>query len=90
MPPVKVKLFAPSQDKEMTFRLELTLAELKRRSIEPELIDTDSSAGAALQELYGVMRYPSLVVTMDDGREVRSWHGQIPPAEEIQGAMGSL
>ena len=48
------------------------------------LVDADSREGIAICELYDVLQRPSVVVTDDDGKEIQSWHGQIPAVPDVR------
>ncbi len=43
-----------------------------------ELIEADSREGQVVSRLYGVVEYPALVVTQDDGRLVAIWQEKLP------------
>jgi hypothetical protein len=87
---MKVKLFSKSSSAEVALQTKSAYLMLSTHKIEPELIDVDTAEGAVEQELYGVMSYPTVVVTTDDGGEVASWHGKVPPAEDIRYTMGHI
>lgn len=42
-------------------------------------VNIDTRDGAALASLYDVVRYPSLIVTTDDGVIQRCWMGDVLP-----------
>ena len=87
---MKVKLFSKSSNAEVAIQTKTAYRLLSTHKIEPELIDVDTPEGSMQQELYGVMSYPTVIVTTDDGGEIASWHGKIPPAEDIRYAMGHI
>ncbi|MEM6997682.1 MAG: hypothetical protein AAF413_02095 [Patescibacteria group bacterium] len=43
-----------------------------------ELVDVNSRDGDGLARLYGIQKYPSVIVTAVDGTLVRSWFGGLP------------
>jgi HEAT repeat protein len=87
---VKVKLFTKSSNAEVRAQVKMALRDLRSQRVEPEVVDVDTPEGATDQELYGVVTYPTVVVVTDDGREVASWHGQVPRAEDIRYALGHI
>ena len=50
-----------------------------------EVLDVDQPDGIAMAQLYGVMRYPSLLVLREDGTLIQNWEGDdaLPRLEEI-------
>jgi hypothetical protein len=50
-----------------------------------EVLDVEQEDGTAMAKLYGMMRYPSLMVLRDDGSMVQSWEGEseLPRPEDI-------
>jgi hypothetical protein len=42
-------------------------------------VDVDSSEGMALSQLYDVVRYPTIVATDNQGRELQRWDGDMLP-----------
>lgn len=44
-----------------------------------EVLNVDSREGGATATLYDVMQYPALVVTRDDGSELKRWEGETLP-----------
>jgi hypothetical protein len=48
------------------------------------LMDIDSREGAAEASLYGITRYPALIVTAYDGRVIQQWEGMpLPLIDEV-------
>lgn len=87
---MEVKLFTKSSDDEVRIQVRRVVRELRSERVEPHLIDVDTPDGAAVQELYGVVSYPTIVVTTDDGREVAAWHGSVPAVTDIRYALGHI
>ncbi len=50
-----------------------------------ELLDVEQEDGTAMAKLYGIVRYPSLLVLRDDGLMIQSWEGEaeLPRPEDI-------
>ena len=50
-----------------------------------EVLDVDQPDGIAMAKLYGVMRYPSLLVLSEDGSLIQNWEGDdaLPRLDEI-------
>lgn len=49
-----------------------------------ELLSTETTEGSAMAELYGIMDYPAIVVTTDDGKMQKLWQGQqLPLVDEV-------
>ena len=47
-------------------------------------IDPDSPKGVSLCELYGVVEYPTVVATSEDGQMRNSWRGlPLPTIDEV-------
>lgn len=53
-------------------------------------IDPDSALGASRASAYGIMAYPGLVVTDENGQYIHSWSGDLPLADELMGYIFSL
>lgn len=49
-----------------------------------EYLNVDEVEGLAEAAFYGVLSTPSIIVTEDDGREIKAWHGEVP----VQGDIG--
>lgn len=58
--------------------------ELLANSVNVEYHNVDEVDGLAEAAFYGVLSTPSIIVTEEDGKEIRSWHGEIPGQGEIQ------
>ena len=51
---------------------------------ELELVDVDSRSGTEIAKLYGVVRYPALLVMGDDGSAIDMWQGTpLPASSEV-------
>ena len=50
-----------------------------------QMLDVDQPDGTALAKLYGVVRYPSIMVIKEDGGVIESWDGEseLPRIEDI-------
>lgn len=44
-----------------------------------EVLNVDGRDGGAMASLYDVMQYPAIVVTRNDGSEVKRWEGEALP-----------
>jgi hypothetical protein len=56
----------------------------RRTGHELEVIDPDSRRGADLCEVYGVVEYPSIIATSDDGQMRNLWRGlPLPLIDEV-------
>lgn len=54
-----------------------------------ELIDLNTRDGASTAALYGIVRYPSVLVTRDDGQVIKDWQGeQLPLMSELAVYLG--
>jgi len=59
-----------------------------RTGREFKLISTETKEGANLGELYGIMSYPAVLVTDDDGKLQKIWQGEhLPLYNEVQGYL---
>ena len=47
------------------------------------LTDVNTREGDNLSRLYAIMRYPSVLITTDDGRQLQLWHGSLPSQTEL-------
>lgn len=47
------------------------------------LTDVHTREGDNLARLYAIMRYPSVLVATDDGRQLQLWHGSLPAQTEL-------
>lgn len=55
---------------------------IKNKHIELQSLETPE--GANLAKLYGVISYPAVVATRDDGQLLKSWEGgQLPLMDEL-------
>lgn len=60
----------------------------RSKGFDIDLIDLNSREGAAIASLYGIMQYPSILVTRDDGQVVKDWQGaQLPLMSEVAGYL---
>lgn len=56
----------------------------KRTSRTIEAIDPNSRRGAEICELYGVVEYPSIIATSNDGQLLHMWRGvPLPLIDEV-------
>jgi hypothetical protein len=53
-------------------------------------IDPDTAQGSSRASAYGIMAYPGLVVTDENGQYIHSWNGDLPLADELMGYIFSL
>ncbi|MDQ3158777.1 MAG: hypothetical protein M3P98_01405 [bacterium] len=59
-----------------------------RTGRELELVSTETKDGAKLAELYGIVQYPALIVTNEDGHYLKHWEGlPLPLFDEVQGYL---
>ena len=54
-----------------------------RQQVSMILMDVDTREGDSLSRLYDIVSYPTVLVTTDDGQQVRLWHGNLPPTMEL-------
>ena len=47
------------------------------------LMDVHTREGDDLGRLYDILSYPTVLVTTDDGQQIRLWHGSLPPTIEL-------
>lgn len=53
-----------------------------------ELVSLDTREGAELAALFGVVRYPALLVRKDNGDYVKHWEGEhLPLMDEVAGYL---
>lgn len=53
-----------------------------------ELISLETIAGADLAKLYGIVQYPALFVSRDNGDLVKHWEGEpLPLMNEVSGYL---
>jgi hypothetical protein len=58
----------------------------KETTVKAKVLDADSREGVGFAELYGIMAYPAIVVTQDDGQLQRMWaDGRLPIPSEVAG-----
>lgn len=48
-----------------------------------DLVNAETREGDARGRLYDIMSYPSVVVTTDEGLQIKMWHGELPPKSEL-------
>lgn len=53
-------------------------------------IDPDTELGSSRASAYGIMAYPGLVVTDENGQYIHGWSGELPLADELMGYIFSL
>lgn len=52
--------------------------------IKVELLNADEREGIAKAGVYGIMRYPAILVTTDDGQLLNMWEGEtLPLMDEV-------
>lgn len=50
-------------------------------------VDLETREGAATASMYGIMQYPAVIVTAEDGRPIDMWQGMpMPLIDEVMGA----
>lgn len=52
---------------------------LVRTGKELPTVDVDTRDGVAKCDLYGIMRYPSIIALDNEGRELQRWDGEMLP-----------
>ncbi len=57
---------------------------LQRRNLSIELVDADTRDGAAKMQTYGIMQYPTVLATRDDGQLLKMWEGIIPTIADVE------
>lgn len=57
---------------------------LQRRNLSVELVDADGREGAAKMQVYGIMQYPTVLATRDDGQLLKMWEGVIPTISDVE------
>ena len=74
-------------DSEHARATEVFLHDLSRQhDIDPgdiRTVSVDSREGVALAQLYGIMAYPGIIITEDNGAYVKHWSGDFPLMEEL-------
>ena len=64
---------------------------LDRRNLSIELVDADTRDGSAKMQTYGVMQYPAVLATRQDGQLLKMWEGVIPTVADVEYyARGSI
>lgn len=58
--------------------------ELEEERFTVERLDFDQPEAHLTANIYDILETPSFVVTQDDGREIKSWKGEIPPISDIK------
>ena len=80
---MKVYLFyRPESGSDVQIEVFLKLLGDRRRQ-QIKMININTREGSALSQLYDVMSYPSVVVCMEDGQQVKFWHGSLPATEDV-------
>jgi hypothetical protein len=51
----------------------------KRTGRHLSIQDTNTKDGTALAELYGIMQFPAVLATADDGTMLQLWQGEVLP-----------
>jgi len=55
-----------------------------RVNLKIDLVDIDTRAGVAEASLYGIVAYPAILVTKEDGELIMSWQGEeLPLMDEL-------
>lgn len=50
----------------------------------PELVSLETPEGANLAKVYGIVSYPAIIITMDDGSHIKQWEGdEFPLMDEV-------
>jgi len=53
-----------------------------------DLVDLNTRDGASMATLYGIMQFPSVLITRDDGQVVKDWQGEhLPLMSELAGYL---
>lgn len=78
-----LKIFTQQDNEQTDEALELGKA-LEQEGFEVEYLDLDQSDTHQLAEIFDVYLSPSFVITQNDGREISSWKGSLPPLSEIK------
>lgn len=56
--------------------------------VEPELLSLETKEGADKARAYGVVRYPTIIVSRDDGAHMKQWEGvPLPLMNEVAGYL---
>lgn len=51
---------------------------------QPELVSLETKEGAQLAQVYGIVQYPAIIVTQDDGTHMKQWEGdEFPLMSEV-------
>lgn len=51
----------------------------RTQHVDPELVSLETKEGADLAKVYGIVQYPAIIVTQDDGAHMKQWEGDILP-----------
>lgn len=81
---MKIKIFTKKTCPKCPPAKELA-TKLKEKGIEVELYDMDEVEGLAESAMFNVMATPTVVIVEEDGKEKKSFRGQVPTLEEILG-----
>lgn len=58
----------------------------RNKSINPVSLETKE--GAELAKLYGIVSYPAVIVTRDNGEYLKHWEGELLPSmDEVAGYL---
>ena len=62
----------------------------KRTTREVQLLDIDSREGTSMGAVYGVVSYPCVLITRDDGQLMKYWEGsELPLYDEVMGYLNA-
>ena len=63
---------------------------VKDRGYKLEMLSLETREGAATASLYGVVRYPAVLVLDDVGHPQKDWQGdQLPTTDEVLGYLAA-
>lgn len=51
----------------------------RTQHFEPELVSLETPEGANKARVYGIVQYPAIVITQDDGTHMKQWEGESFP-----------
>ena len=72
----------------MRAQLDDLTIQLDAKGTRYERINSDSSDGASLVELYDAVAYPAVLVLRDDGQMVKMWQGMVPTSDDVSQHYG--
>ncbi len=83
---MELKIFTKEENENLEKALNFG-KELEEEGYSVQYFDLDTADSSQLTQIFDIFASPAFVITQDDGREVFSWKGTIPPKDEVKNLM---